>query len=119
MCIVYLVAFLFGLTAEQCSSELIEDSSQSFMERMNTGKTSFIYFGNNGETLLHVLQMIAEPFSSFTDLSKSHSSAHKRQKQCYRSFLNFQSPFGHYISFVFTCSQSNHRTVYGAARDVS
>ncbi|XP_016347887.1 thioredoxin domain-containing protein 16 isoform X1 [Sinocyclocheilus anshuiensis] len=47
MCIVYLIAFLFSLTSEQCSSKLIEDSSQSFMERMHTGKTSFIYFGNH------------------------------------------------------------------------
>uniref|UniRef100_A0A672P825 Thioredoxin domain containing 16 n=1 Tax=Sinocyclocheilus grahami TaxID=75366 RepID=A0A672P825_SINGR len=35
------------LTSEQCSSKLIEDSSQSFMERTHTGKTSFIYFGNH------------------------------------------------------------------------
>ncbi|XP_052437237.1 thioredoxin domain-containing protein 16 isoform X2 [Carassius gibelio] len=47
MCIVYLAAFLFSLTSEQCSSKLIEDSSQSFMERMHSGKTSFIYFGNH------------------------------------------------------------------------
>ncbi|KAK2879002.1 hypothetical protein Q8A67_019793 [Cirrhinus molitorella] len=47
MCIVYLIAFLFSLTAEQCFSKLIEDSSQSFMERMSTGKTSFVYFGNH------------------------------------------------------------------------
>uniref|UniRef100_A0A8C0Y768 Thioredoxin domain containing 16 n=1 Tax=Cyprinus carpio carpio TaxID=630221 RepID=A0A8C0Y768_CYPCA len=47
MCIVYLIAFLFSLTSEQCSSKLMEDSSQSFMERMHTGKTSFIYFGNH------------------------------------------------------------------------
>uniref|UniRef100_A0A8C2PUW6 Thioredoxin domain containing 16 n=1 Tax=Cyprinus carpio TaxID=7962 RepID=A0A8C2PUW6_CYPCA len=47
MCIVYLIAFLFSLTSEQCSSKLMEDSNQSFMERMHTGKTSFIYFGNH------------------------------------------------------------------------
>lgn len=60
MRIVYLVAFLLGLIAEQCSSEMVEDSSQSFTERMNTGKTSFIYFGNHGESLLNVLQRIVE-----------------------------------------------------------
>uniref|UniRef100_A0A673FWU5 Thioredoxin domain containing 16 n=1 Tax=Sinocyclocheilus rhinocerous TaxID=307959 RepID=A0A673FWU5_9TELE len=53
MCTVYLIA-LFSLAAEQCSSKLIEDSSQSFMERMHTGKTSFIYLGNHGETLINV-----------------------------------------------------------------
>ncbi|KAF4102026.1 thioredoxin domain-containing protein 16 isoform X2 [Onychostoma macrolepis] len=36
-----------SLTSEQCSSKLIEDSSLSFMERMHSGKTSFIYFGNH------------------------------------------------------------------------
>lgn len=63
MSIFYLVAFLFGLTAEQCSSELIEESSQSFMERMHTGKTSFIYFGNHGETLFIDLKMNEEQLS--------------------------------------------------------
>jgi len=67
MCIFYLVAFLFGLTAEQCSSELIEDSSQSFMERMHTGKTFFIYFGNHGETLFIVLKMIEEQCHILSD----------------------------------------------------
>ncbi|XP_073725326.1 thioredoxin domain-containing protein 16 [Misgurnus anguillicaudatus] len=51
MCIICLVAFLFCITAVQCSSsntsKLIEDSGQSFMERMNKGKTSFVYFGND------------------------------------------------------------------------
>ncbi|XP_050988530.1 thioredoxin domain-containing protein 16 isoform X1 [Labeo rohita] len=47
MCIIYLIAILFSLTAEQCSSKLIEDSSQSFTERMHAGKTSFVYFGNH------------------------------------------------------------------------
>lgn len=49
MCIVYLVALIFCVTAVRCSSntsKLIEDSSQSFMERIKTGKTSFVYFGN-------------------------------------------------------------------------
>ncbi|XP_057199953.1 thioredoxin domain-containing protein 16 [Triplophysa rosa] len=50
MCIVYLVALIFCITKVRCSSntsKLIEDSSQSFTERMKTGKTSFIYFGNH------------------------------------------------------------------------
>ncbi|XP_077095218.1 thioredoxin domain-containing protein 16 isoform X1 [Siphateles boraxobius] len=45
--VVHLLDWIEFVIAEQCSSELIEDSSQSFMERMHTGKTSFIYFGNH------------------------------------------------------------------------
>ncbi|KAK9959570.1 hypothetical protein ABG768_009686 [Culter alburnus] len=69
MCIIYLVAFLFGLSAEQCSFELIEDSSLSFMERMNTGKTSFIYFGNHVnptiELFMEQLEMSADALEDY------------------------------------------------------
>ncbi|XP_052009390.1 LOW QUALITY PROTEIN: thioredoxin domain-containing protein 16 [Xyrauchen texanus] len=68
MRIVYFVAFLLCLTVQQCSSsntsKLIEESSQSFTERMHTGKTSFIYFGNQVnptiELFMEQLEMSAD-----------------------------------------------------------
>ncbi|TRY65227.1 hypothetical protein DNTS_002935 [Danionella cerebrum] len=44
---VVLAVCVFSITAERCSSKLMEDSSMSFMERMESGKTFFVYFGNH------------------------------------------------------------------------
>ncbi|XP_685017.4 thioredoxin domain-containing protein 16 [Danio rerio] len=69
MCTVYLVTFVFILTAEQCFSKLMEDSGQNLMERMQTGKTSFIYFGNHVnptiELFIEQLQMSADALEDY------------------------------------------------------